>query len=220
MTKVALDLTLYHYVHCPYCVRVRMATGFLGLPYKSIVVPYNDEATPVNLSGKKMLPIMVINGKAMNESLDIIAEIDHDNKLKVKSIEHSPEMVPFNELLNKFGSNVHNLAMPYWIYTQEFDEASRAYFQRKKEVKRGPFKELLKQKSKNIEIMVLSLRDHSHELTPFYRSEKFSLFDIMLAAHLWGLYVVPEFQFPSQWHDYLQRVKNICHFEYHQDFWT
>jgi glutaredoxin 2 len=102
-----------------------------------------------------MLPIMVINGKAMNESLDIIAEIDHDNKLKVKSIEHSPEMVPFNELLNKFGSTVHNLAMPYWVYTQEFNEASRAYFQKKKEVKRGPFKELLKQKSKNIEIMVL-----------------------------------------------------------------
>ena len=43
-----MELKLYHYVHCPFCVRVRMILGFLQLPYQSIVLPYDDEVTPVS----------------------------------------------------------------------------------------------------------------------------------------------------------------------------
>ena len=70
-------MKLYHYVHCPFCVRVRMAAGFLNTSYESIVVPYDDEATPINLTGKKMLPIWVNDKRlAQNESLDIIKNLD------------------------------------------------------------------------------------------------------------------------------------------------
>ena len=214
-----MKLTLYHYVHCPFCIRVRMALGHLKLPYISKVLPYNDETTPINLTGKKMLPVLVIGEKPQNESLDIIAAVDKQDFFKAGEFQSNPSFEEFSNLLNKLGKNVHNLAMPYWIWTPEFNESSRAYFQNKKEAKRGPFNELVRQKDQFSQELLQDLAEVAKDLKPFYRSESFSLYDILLASHLWGLYVVPEFQFPESFHQYLQRVKVLCGFNYHEDFW-
>lgn len=213
-----MKLTLYHYVHCPFCIRVRMGLGYLGLTYESVVVPYNDETTPVRLTGKKMLPIMEIDGKAMNESLDILEKIDVSKKLDIRTFVSGKGNQELNELLEKLGKNVHNLAMPYWIFTKEFDESSRQYFQSKKEQKRGSFSELVRNRPGFETQLMNDLQNLISELRPYYRSDKLSIADIMLASHLWGLYVVPEFQFPAAVHQYLQRVKADCHFNYHEDF--
>lgn len=196
-----------------------MSLSYLGLPYKSIVVPYDDEQTPVNLTGKKMLPIMVIDGKPMNESLDIMAAIDTKNILKIHELQKTQTFSELTETLNVLGKNVHNLAMPYWIYTPEFNETSRIYFQKKKEEKRGPFKDLVKMQGTFMQEIHKDLQLVERRLSPFYESGDFSLYDILLASHIWGLYVVPEFQFSEKMHRYLQRVKEICHFNYHQDYW-
>lgn len=214
-----MELKLYHYVHCPFCIRVRMALGYFQLPYESIVVPYNDETTPVRLTGAKMLPIMEINGRAQNESLDIIEHLDQKNIWNIAGYKKSHALTEVTSLLNKLGANVHNLAMPYWIYTPEFDENSRSYFQKKKEAKRGPFKDLVKKRDQFIGDLLKDLNELSTDLKPFYKSEAFGLNDILIASHLWGLYVVPEFQFPEKIHRYLQQVKHLCHFDYHHDFW-
>jgi len=214
-----MPVVLYHYVHCPFCVRVRLALGFLKVPFESIVLPYDDEKTPKELTGKKMLPIAVIDKKVINESLDIIKAIDPGNLLQSPAVENSPHFSEFEEMLNKLGSDIHSLAMPVWIWTPEFSESSRKYFQTKKEEKRGPFRELYFNKENYIRNLRPSLEKIAKDLKPFYRSESLSLYDIMLAAHLWGLYVVPEFQFPPEVHTYLQRVKERCQFDYHRDFW-
>ena len=211
------QLTLYHYVHCPYCVRVRLAMGFLGHHYTSVVLPYDDEATPKRLTGVKMLPIMDIDGKAMNESLDIIYKLDVDQLLRFDDLNQSREHI--EKLLEKIGSYVHNLAMPYWIYTPEFNEKSRQYFESKKSAKRGPFKHLVWRRQEFEAPLQLLLKELELSLTPFYHSKHFGIIDIMLAAHLWGLYVVPEFQFPVAIHNYLQTVKDLTKFNYHEDFW-
>lgn len=215
-----MKLTLYHYVHCPFCVRVRMALGYLKLPYHSRVVPYDDEATPLRLTGKKMLPIMDIDGMILDESLDIVAALDSKNVLKIGDLKDHTFHPSFEALLNKLGTSVHNLAMPYWMWTPEFTESSRTYFQQKKELKRGPFKDLITKKSQFMEEIQNDLNKVSLDLKPFYQSDKFTMYDILLASHIWGLYVVPEFQFSEKIHQYLQSVKTICHFDYHQDFWS
>ncbi len=208
--------TLYHYVHCPFCVRVRMALGFFKTPYRSQVLGYDDEKTPLDLTGVKMLPIFEFDGeKPMNESLDIIKKLDKDNVL---SNEFSVDK-RLNEHLDLIGKSVHSLCMPYWIYTPEFDESSRSYFQRKKEVKRGPFYRLIQNKDEHLKNLELVLTSLEERLNPFYESQTFTIKDIMLASHLWGMYIFPEFQFSETFHQYLQKVKSLCHFEYHEDFW-
>lgn len=215
-----MSLTLYHYVHCPFCIRVRMTLGHLNIPWISKVVPYDDETTPVKLTGKKMLPILEHDKGAMNESLDIMAFVDKGNVLKVKETIKEQSFNEFEAYLNFLGGPIHSLAMPYFIWTPEFNDSSRAYFQKKKEEKRGPFKDLVKNQRKFIDQLEVEWPKLEKELRHFYRSENFGVKDILLAAHLWGLYVVPEFQFPTKIHAYLQSVKEKCHFNYHQDYWS
>lgn len=211
-------MKLYHYVHCPFCVRVRMGLGFLKKPFESVVVSYDDEITPVKLTGKKMLPIVEFDdGVAMNESLDILRKIDEKQSLNWSLYEtHKAELESW---LNRVGEPVHSLAMPYWIWTPEFNQSSREYFQKKKEVKRGPFKNLVQNKEQYENQIKEILSQFETKLKPFYQSENLTIIDIMIASHLWGLYIVPEFQFPLNIHHYLQNVKSLCHFNYHQDFW-
>jgi glutaredoxin 2 len=197
-----------------------MALGHLNVEYVSKVLPYDDEETPKKLTGLKMLPIIQMDSVTSNESLDIINLLDKKNVLKTREVISTAEFKEFEAYLNFLGSPIHSLAMPYWIWTPEFNERSRNYFQTKKEAKRGPFKDLVKNQNQFKAMLEKEWLNLINELKPFYKSETFTLFDILLASHLWGLYIVPEFQFPKEIHDYLQRVKSLCNFNYHQDFWT
>jgi glutaredoxin 2 len=196
-----------------------MALGFFELEYESRVTAYDDESTPVKLTGKKMLPILADNGKAMNESLDIIQYLDKKNVMKVSETRARSDFGEFEKLLSAVGDPVHSLAMPYWIWTPEFTPSARQYFQNKKEEKRGPFLQLYIRRNEFKEKLNPLLAKISSELNPFYRSGSLGLYDIMLASHMWGLYVVPEFQFPEVLHEYLQVVARLCRFNYHQDYW-
>ena len=208
------SITLLHYVHCPFCIRVRMAFDYAQVPYQSMVVPYNDEKTPLDLCGVKMLPIVKDEEGAMNESLDIIKRYCKD-KLDQPTAQRIAEVT---SLTDKLGKSIHNLAMPYFIWTPEFDNDSRKYFQNKKEIKRGPFKELMKKKDEFILELAPQLEILEKDLTPFYKSSSFALEDIMIAAHLWALFIVPEFQFSPKIYQYLMDVKKITGFEYHKDY--
>lgn len=212
-------MKLYHYVHCPFCIRVRMGLGLLRIPYESRVLPYNDEKTPVDLTGSKMLPIIVDDqGHAQNESLDILKRFDVNDMMSWSSYEKNKEEV--DALINAIGGPVHSLCMPYWIWTPEFNEESRQYFQKKKEVKRGPFKNLVHNKQKYIdELNALIEEKIEPHLEPFYKSSTLTVVDVMIAAHLWGMYIFPEYQFDPSIHQYLQEVKKATHFNYHEDFW-
>lgn len=211
-------MKLYHYVHCPFCVRVRMGLGFLNINYESHVLPYNDEATPIKLTGVKMLPILEVNGKAQSESLEILKSLDSKNKLGWSHLEELGDEV--NNLINKIGEPVHSLCMPYWIWTPEFDDTSRQYFQLKKEIKRGPFKNLIRNKDQFLKSLdEILLNDIEKNLSPFYKSSTLTIVDIMIASHLWGMYIFPEFQFSPKVHDYLKSIKEQTKFDYHCDYW-
>lgn len=194
-----------------------MVLGFLKLPYDSIVLPYDDEETPIKLAKKKMLPIMDFgNGFITNESLIIIKNLDKDDLLKT-SLLNDEITSQMENMLNELGANIHSLCMPYFIQTKEFDDKSREYFKKKKEAKRGPFKDLIANRDKFLTPLEEDLLDLEKQLNPFFLGEEFSIFDILIASHLWGLYLLPNFSFPEEIEAYLQDVKKLCRFEYHKD---
>jgi glutaredoxin 2 len=214
-------MRLYHYVHCPFCVRVRLAAGFLGLSYESKVLSYADEQTPIALTGTKMLPIMEDRDGVMNESLDIIKKLDNSNLLNIELLDDPKGKEQINQLLDRLGAPIHNLCMPYWIWTPEFDEQSRRYFIEKKSLKRGPFHQLMKNQPKFLASLAPELDALEPMIGPFFNHHsKLTILDIMLASHLWGLTILPEFRFSQKLYDYLMAVKKLCHFDYHQDFKT
>lgn len=69
-----MNLTLYHFEGCPYCGGVRdfMAQNNISIPLKDIHAnpAYGEEL--IKIGGKKQVPCLVIDGKALYESLDII----------------------------------------------------------------------------------------------------------------------------------------------------
>jgi glutaredoxin 2 len=196
-----------------------MALGFLDLPYESIVLPYDDEKTPVDLMGVKMLPIFEFSDKSVsNESLDIIKALDKENSLKNDLLTES-NLSEIDSILSKIGSDVHSLCMPYWMWTPEFNEQSRQYFQKKKEVKRGPFNKLIHKKEQFITSLNSTLDELESTLDPFYNSKTMTIQDIMIASHLWGMYIFPEYKFSEKIDAYLQSVSRHCKFNYHEDFW-
>ncbi len=213
-------MKLYHYIHCPFCIRVRMALGFFGLDYESIVLDYNDEETPIALTGTKMLPIMEIDGVVMNESLEIIKTLamKSDKDLFLSELD-GEKWDQLNLLLNTLGSDIHNLCMPYWAWSKEFTPEAREYFIKKKSAKRGPFNILAQNKDIYLQGLDSTLSSLTSKLIPFYENSNITILDIALASHLWGMYIFPEFQFPPQIHIYLQSVREKTNFNYHEDFW-
>lgn len=209
---------LYHYVICPYCIRTRMAFGFLGEKYESHVVAYDDEKTPKDLTGVKMLPIMQFeDGKAMNESLDIIKAIDTEKRIDFSLYEKNQAEI--DAFLDEIAGPMYKLCMPYMIWSPEFDENSRKYFRDAKEKKRGPFSDLVKNKKEYLKQLAPALIKLRSNLHPYFLGDKFTVVDILVASHLWNLYLLPEFQFPPEVHMYLQKIKQLCQFDWHEDFW-
>jgi glutaredoxin 3 len=68
------QLTLYHFDGCPYCKRVTdfLAKENIHIPTKDIHENMSDKDELVKIGGKKQVPCLVIDGKALYESLDII----------------------------------------------------------------------------------------------------------------------------------------------------
>jgi len=69
-----LPLTLYHFQGCPYCEKVR---GFLqkhkiSIPMKDIHANLKYREELIRIGGKPQVPCLVIDGKPLYESDDII----------------------------------------------------------------------------------------------------------------------------------------------------
>jgi len=79
-------MKLYVYDHCPYCVKARMIFGFKDIGFDLITLLNDDEKTPIDLIGQKMVPILTTEDNThMPESMDIIRFIDENYGDKVLS---------------------------------------------------------------------------------------------------------------------------------------
>lgn len=116
-------MQLYYYQHCPFCAKVRFTLGLKNLPVSLQVVMADDEATPVGLVGKKIVPILVKDDdSAMTESLDIVAYLDRLDERPLLTGPLNPAITEWIAALRVF---LKNLTYPRFART-DFAELATA----------------------------------------------------------------------------------------------
>ena len=75
-------LTLYHFIGCPYCQRVRdfLNKERINVPMKDIHENPLLRDELIKIGGKPQVPCLIIDDKALYESLDIIEWFKKDYK--------------------------------------------------------------------------------------------------------------------------------------------
>ena len=191
-------MKLYVYDHCPFCVRARMIFGLKNLPVELVVLANDDEATPIGLVGKKVVPILVKeDGTAMPESLDIVHYVDEYFGEKILSEHVRPEIETW---LKEVGSYYGHLTTARFtkIGLAEF-ETQRAvdYFTKKKTEFIGDFAENIAK----TETYLARLKGDLEKLAGLIQSEsalngQLSLEDIIVFPVLRNLTCVKDIEFP------------------------
>lgn len=69
-----MSLILYHFESCPYCAKVRKVVAELDIDLEMRDTRENDAYREelVKLTGRTQVPCLVIDGKPMHESDDIV----------------------------------------------------------------------------------------------------------------------------------------------------
>jgi len=207
-------MTLYVYDHCPYCVKARMIFGYKNIDFKMVTLLNDDEKTPTDMIGAKMVPILTLDGeKHMPESLDIIHHVDSSQNSKFIS----DEKFDFNleVWLGETRNYTYQLAMPRWIKIglEEFKTQSAVdYFTKKKESYIGPFADhmkktddYIKMAEEHLEKLELLLPENGD----FFLGDKASINDIHLFPTLRSLSAVKGIDFPAKVYAYMKKQEKF-----------
>ncbi|BFU59720.1 MULTISPECIES: glutaredoxin 2 [Rodentibacter] len=201
-------MKLYAYDHCPFCVRARMVFGLKNLPFELAVLANDDEATPIGLVGKKVVPILIKeDGTAMSESLDIVRYVDAHFGEKLLSEQVRPEI---ENWIKKVGSYYNHLLIPRFVKMElaEFETQSAVdYFVKKKTESIGDFQQNLDDTA----TYLVRLQQDLEALVPLVKSASalnkgLSLEDIMVFPMLRNLTCVSDVQFPPKILAYLEKM--------------
>lgn len=203
-------MNLYHFDHCPYCVKARMIFGLKEVPLTLIPILNDDVETPTKLVGRKVVPILEKeDGTYMPESMDIVRYIDE---------KYGPRLLdgPSNPAITDWLNNrpyAGKLTMPRWVQCdlpEYATEAARRYFKEKKEEAIGPFADHLAKSPDYIKQAEADLI----KLEPLIQSKGAvngapSEDDIHLYAALRSLTIVKGLRFPHKVAEYLGNMSAL-----------
>ena len=215
-------MKLYHYDHCPYCVKARMIFGLKTVPLQLEALANDDEETPIGLIGAKMVPILIReDGEPMGESLDIIRYVDGLARYGEPMINPSRRDERLNTWLAGMREYHYSLAMPRWVEMglPEFETKSSVnYFVEKKTKSIGDFKKAMNNSKK----LVAKAQEHLKELDAFMGSTDWfwgepTMDDIHLFANLRVLTTVKGLEFSSKISAYTQRLSDRSRVPLHWD---
>lgn len=201
-------MKLYYYEHCPYCIRTLMLVSAKRMDIKKIVLANDDEETPINMIGKKMLPILEKDdGTFMPESLDIVDYLDH---LEAPTINRQIKMTEKAEqIFNDLKENYMRLVLPRMpnpLFEEFKTQSARDYFTRKKEkMTELPFETCITNTEQLIEKITPQLEQLSAQLQCERNTLSFE--DIQLYPWIYLLQIVKTLKLPSGLQDYLT-IKN------------
>ena len=210
-------MKFYHYPHCPFCQRVRLALKFKKIEYEDIPLSYADVDMPTKLIGSKMLPIIDFgDGTIMAESLDLLEALE--KRFPEPTLSHQ-WLVPDLDWAQKIVVSIpqyFDVTLPYFLDdyegAPEFDAAGIKYFQEGKEAKRGQTFAEMKAAvpalyEKNIKPILNVI---SEKVGDAWIGPQFSMADCVLASDLSGLRSVRDVSVSALIIRYIERVEEEC----------
>lgn len=203
-------MQLYVYDHCPYCVRARMIFGLKNLPVEIIYLA-NDDQKPVELVGKKVVPILIKeNGEAMPESLDIVKYIDNQYDQPLLSDNVRPEI---SQWIEQVSSYYNHLLLPRFVKLDlpEYQtQSALTYFTESKSAYIGSFDENLQKTAEYLE----RLHQDLAILEKIIKKETalnqdLSLEDIMVFPMLRNITCIKGVQIPAKAQNYITTMAKL-----------
>lgn len=212
-------MKLYVYDHCPFCVRARMIFGLKNLAFEKITLLNDDEATPVGLVGKKVVPILIKeNGEAMPESLDIVKYVDETYGEKLLSDNVRSEI---NDWIKKVGAYYNHLLLPRFVQLGLAEYATQSavdYFVKKKTESIGDFAANLTNSAQYLAQLTPDLTELDKLIVNAGAANgQLSLEDILLFPMLRNLTCVKGLQFPPNVADYVAEMAKLSKIEPYTD---
>ncbi|SUC09962.1 glutaredoxin GrxB protein [Pasteurella canis] len=204
-------MQLYVYDHCPYCVRAMMIFGLKELDVKMNVLLNDDEVTPTNLVGKKVVPILIKeDGEAMPESLDIVNYIDTHYCTPIVQKDVRPEV---EAVLKDITSYSNYLLMPRFIKLDVPEFATQSaidYFTKKKTEYVGDFAQHMSKTDEYLSRLELDLdKLESLVIGGTSLNQSLSLEDILVFPILRNLTCVKGLKFPEKIDNYVKKMSAL-----------
>lgn len=201
---------LFVYDHCPFCIKARMIFGLRHIPFDLIILQNNDEATPKQMIGQKMVPILEENGHFMGESMDIVAHIDAQGTPLLTG----PTNPALAEWIRRSNGPLYKQFLPRAAcapFPEFSTTAGRAYFVRTKERSTGAFTDILSEGAAALEPLAALLED----LAPMVQSPEavngaLSTDDIHLFAQLHSFSLIGGLTYPAAVETYRQTMSKQC----------
>jgi glutaredoxin 2 len=214
-------MKLYVYDHCPFCVKARAIFGLKKLAFELVMMLNDDAATPEQMIGRKMAPILEHEGRCTPESMDIVRMVDTLVEPRVLTGPTSPAVAQW---IDEGSTSLYRLAMPRWAAAPlpEFATAeARAFFTRNKEAAIGPFADRMAETDQ----LIAAVDAHLLQLEPLLRSseavnEELSEDDIHLFAHLRAMSIIRGVSYPAAVDAYRRGMSERAGVPLHDDIAT
>ena len=213
-------MKLFQYDHCPFCVRADMVAKYKRVNFEPVYLLNDDADSCIDRVGKKMVPILEIDGQSMGESLDIAHKLDELGSAD-QVIAEGGDSDRFTQPLMSVNRAIFSLLFPrnVQIGLPEFATQSAIDFYRvnKEAMIECSFEQALENTQEHVASVELALNEIPKLVKPSDRGGMLSWDDVMIFPMLRNLTVVKGLQMPSQVIDYINEVAGLTNVELYTD---
>ncbi len=213
-------MKLFQYDHCPFCVRADMVAKYKQVNFESVYLLNDDADSCIDRVGKKMVPILEIDGQSIGESLDIAHKLDDLGKTD-QVIAEGGDSDRFTQPLMTENRAIFSLLFPRSVQMglPEFATQSAIEFYRvnKEAVIECSFEQALENTAEHKSRVEEVLSDLPLLVKPSDRGGLLSWDDVMIFPMLRNLTMVKDIQMPAQVVDYINEVAALTKVELYTD---
>eukprot|EP00438_Fugacium_kawagutii_P002676 Skav222017 [mRNA] locus=scaffold2020:414126:416606:- [translate_table: standard] len=205
-----------------------MIFGLKRMPFKLDFLMNDDVVTPTKMTGKKVLPILEMDGEAMGESLDIVAKIDAiDKPILAKAADRKDidQWLKGNKDLMRTKLTRPRDASA--LYPEFATRAARATWVKNHQLSGSSFEEALESSEEQREEYLKQMNDELPKLAEMIHGDTvnegeaitpllttwlrgLSYDDITLWPTLRRLTIVKGIQWPEKLRKYLLYMEDVC----------